>query len=44
VTQAIISKFVDFGVPMWFCSDNDPQFDAGKSQEALRRWGVIWGN
>jgi hypothetical protein len=44
VTQAILSNFVELGVPMRFRSDNGPQFDAGTFQEALRRWGVVWGN
>lgn len=44
VTQAILSNFVELGVPMRFRSDNGPQFDAGVFQEALRRWGVVWGN
>jgi hypothetical protein len=42
--QAVISNFVELGVPMRLRSDNGPQFDAGIFQAALQRWGVAWGN
>lgn len=44
VMQAVISNFVELGVPKRFRSDNGPQFDAGIFQAALQRWGVAWGN
>jgi hypothetical protein len=44
VVQAVISNFVELGVPMRFRSDGGPQFNAGIFQDALRRWGVEWGN
>ena len=44
VVQAVVSNFVELGVPMRFRSDNGPQFDAGAFQAALQRWGVAWGN
>jgi hypothetical protein len=42
--QAVISNFVELGVPMRLRSDNGPQFDAGIFQAALQRWRVAWGN
>jgi hypothetical protein len=44
VTQDILCNFVELGVPRRFRSDNGPQFDANSFQEALRRWGGVWGN
>jgi hypothetical protein len=44
VMQAVISNFVELGVPMRLRSDNGPQFDAGIFQAALQRWEVAWGN
>lgn len=43
VVQAVVSNFVELGVPMRFRSDGGPQFSAGIFQEALKRWGGRMG-
>lgn len=42
VIQAIISEFVDLGVPMRFRSDGGPQFASKEFRDMLTRWGVEW--
>ncbi len=40
--QAMTENFVDLGVPIR--ADGGPQFGAGAFQQALQKWGVVWGN
>ncbi|XP_046640190.1 uncharacterized protein K02A2.6-like [Daphnia pulicaria] len=42
--QAITENFVDLGVPIRIRTDGGPQFGAGAFQQALQKWGVVWGN
>jgi len=43
VIRAIVSNFVELGVPVRFRSDQGPQFKAGSFQSMLQKWGVNWG-
>ena len=40
--RAVVSDFVNLGVPVWFRSDGGPQFAAKEFCDALHRWGVEW--
>ena len=42
VGRAVISNFIDLGVPLCFRSDGGPQFDAKEFRDLLLRWGVEW--
>ena len=42
--QAITENFVDLGVLIRIRTDGGPQFGAGAFQQALQKWGVVWGN
>lgn len=40
--RAVISSFIELGVPVMLRSDGGPQFKAKEFTDALYRWGVEW--